>query len=52
MSLTYLIIPPTHDQPLDFLDDKDEYVCEFLHESEVMESLDDAILARYREIWS
>lgn len=47
----YLVIRPTTDEPLDFLDE-DEYVCEYMSESEVMESLDDAILARYREIWA
>jgi hypothetical protein len=51
--LTYLIITPNHDQPLDFMDDKDEYVCDLnISEDEVLESLDDAIMARYREIWS
>lgn len=52
MSLTYLIIPPTSDQPLDFLDDE-PFVCDLtLTEDEVLESLDDAIMARYREIWA
>lgn len=48
--LTYLIIQPATDQPQDFLDD-DEYVCTFNPTNdELTESLDDAIVARYREM--
>lgn len=50
--LTYLMPLNPTDQPIDLMDDS-EYVCDLtLTEDEVMESLDDAILARYREIWS
>jgi len=54
MSLMYLQIQPqTNDQPLDLMADIDEYVCDLtLTEDEVMETLDDAIIQRYREIWS
>jgi plasmid replication initiation protein len=52
MSLTYLLITPTTDSPTDFLDE-DEYVCTFSStDDEVTESLDDAINAMYRQLWS
>ena len=53
MSLTYLIIPSKlNDQPIDFLDDE-EFVCEFnLDASDQLESLDDAINAKYKELWA
>jgi hypothetical protein len=52
MTLFHLLpINPT-DQPIDLMDDTD-FVCEFnVDTSEQLESLDDAINARYREIWS
>jgi hypothetical protein len=52
--LSYLLIPSnTSDQPIDLMADIDEYVCDLnITESEVMDSLDDAIIQRYREIWS
>jgi hypothetical protein len=51
MALSHLIIH-THytDQPLDFLDE-DEFVCTYTpDESEILESLDDAINAQYRQL--
>ena len=52
MSLMYLVIPRTTDNPLDFLDDE-EFVCEYTpNTDETTESLDDAINATYKEIWS
>jgi len=52
MSLMYLVIPRLTDNPLDFLDDE-EFICEYTpNPDEVTESLDDAINARYKEIWS
>lgn len=52
MTLLYIQpIQPT-DQPIDFMDDTD-FVCEFnVDTSEQLDSLDDAINAKYREIWS
>jgi hypothetical protein len=52
--LMYLhLTPSTSDQPIDFMADMDEYVCEFnIDESELMETLDDSILNSYRAIWS
>lgn len=49
--LTYLLIPSkNNDQALDFMDE-DEFVCDFnVDTSEQLESLDDAINARYREL--
>ena len=54
MTLMYLqLTPSTSDQPIDLMADIDEYVCDLnITEDEVMESLDDAIMQRYREIWS
>ena len=50
--LMHLQIPSnTSDQPIDLMQD-DEYVFEMPSESEIMDSLDDAIIQRYREIWS
>jgi hypothetical protein len=53
MTLMYLqLTPSTSDQPIDLMAD-DEYVCDLnITEDEVLESLDDAIIQRYREIWS
>ena len=52
MSLMYLVIPRTTDNPLDFMDDE-EFVCEYTpNTDETTESLDDAINATYKEIWS
>lgn len=52
MSLTYLIIQPATDNPLDFMAE-DEFVCEYIpNNDEITESLDDAINAKYKEIWS
>jgi hypothetical protein len=52
MSLNYLIIPRTSDNPLDFMDE-DEFVCQFNPDNdEITESLEDAINAKYKEIWS
>ena len=50
--LMHLQIPSnTSDQPIDMMDD-DEYVLDLPSESEIMDSLDDAILNSYRAIWS
>jgi hypothetical protein len=50
--LMHLQIPQnTSDQPIDLMND-DEYVFEIPTESELMDSLDDAILNSYRAIWS
>ena len=51
--LMHLLIPTnTNDQALDLMDDTD-FVCEFnVDTSDQLESLDDAINARYKEIWS
>jgi hypothetical protein len=52
MSLMYLVIPNTSDNPLDFMAE-DEFVCEYTPDNdEITESLDDAINAKYKEIWS
>ena len=51
--LNYLLIPPsTSDQPIDLMDDTDTYVLDLPNEVEITDSLYDAIMARYREIWS
>lgn len=53
MSLFYLQLPPsTSDQPIDLMDDTDTYVLDLPNEVELADSLDDAIMARYREIWA
>ena len=53
MSLFYLQLPAsTSDQPLDLMDDTDTYVLDLPSEQDIAESLDDAIMAKYREIWS
>lgn len=52
MALTYLVLARTDDNPVDFMDD-DEFVCEYTpNNDEITESLDDAINAKYKEIWS
>jgi hypothetical protein len=52
MPLTYLIITPNHDQPIDLMDDED-YVCTFdPTDDEVTESLDDAINATFKQLWA
>ena len=52
MTIMYLqLTPSTSDQPIDLMLD-DEYVFELPSESEIMDSLDDAILNSYRAIWS
>lgn len=52
--LSYLLIPPsTSDQPIDLMDDIDEYVCDLpVPEAMLSETLDDTILESYRAIWS
>lgn len=50
--LMHLQIPMSlQDQPIDLMLD-DEYVFELPTETELMDSLDDAILDSYRAIWS
>lgn len=50
--LMHLQIPfRLQDQPIDLMLD-DEYVFELPTETELMDSLDDAILDSYRAIWS
>lgn len=52
MSLMYLVIPNTSDNPLDFMAE-DEFVHQYdPTNDEITESLDDAINATYKEIWS
>jgi hypothetical protein len=52
MSLMYLVIPNTNDNPLDFMAE-DEFVHQYdPTNDEITESLDDAINAKYKEIWS
>ena len=52
MSLFHLMPINPSDQPIDLMDDT-EYVCDLnITEDEVLESLDDAIMAKYREIWA
>ena len=52
MSLMYLVIPRTTENPLDFMDE-DEFVHQYNPTNdEITESLDDAINATYKEIWS
>ena len=52
--LSYLLIPPSiNDQPIDLMDDIDEYVCDLpVPEAMLSDTLDDAILDSYRAIWS
>lgn len=52
--LTHLLImPSTNDQPIDLMDDIDEYVCDLpVPEALLSETLDDTILESYRQIWS
>ena len=51
--LNYLLIPPsTNDQPIDLMDDIDTYVLDLPSEVEIADSLDDAILQSYKNIWS
>lgn len=50
--LMHLQIPQNlQDHPIDLMDDT-EYVFELPSESELLDSLDDAILNSYRAIWS
>ncbi len=50
----HLLIPTTtNDQPIDLLDDIDEYVCDLpTPEALLSETLDDTILNTYRQIWA
>lgn len=52
--LHHLLIPTaTNDQPIDLMDDIDEYVCDLpAPEALLSETLDDTILESYRQIWS
>lgn len=53
--MRYIYINTLNDQPTDFFTDEDltEYVCEYtVDTSELMESLDDAINARYMEMFA
>jgi hypothetical protein len=52
--LTHLLIPTnTNDQPIDLMDDIDEYVCDLpVPEAMLSDTLGDTILDSYRAIWS
>jgi hypothetical protein len=52
MALMYLVIPNTSDNPLDFMAE-DEFVHQYdPTNDEITESLDDAINAKYKDIYS
>lgn len=53
--MRYIYIHTHNDQPIDFFTDEDlvEYICEYnVDTSEQLESLDDAINARFMEIFA
>lgn len=51
--LMHLLIPTnTNDQALDLMDDMDTYVLDLPDQEAIADSLDEAILDSYRQIWS